>query len=255
MKKVLDETEIMKESLKCKLEYIENKSIELEKIELFNNAEEIRKNLDDIFDERKKEYLKFFDGERKSIESENSKNKKELEEFKNKIEEKRNYFKKPILIISAICIGISFYNLFKTNSVSNLINEHEKKLTYKGAVEKANNKDKEIRYEKIGEWVEEGNFKIKVNSLKKESGTIGKEKDIINITVENISNEDMKIDPTMFNVVGENGSKTKQALTFDDKITQIVNRGRKATFDYAVYPEEQDINLELEFGRVVVKLE
>ncbi|EDT69976.1 hypothetical protein CJD_A0143 [Clostridium perfringens D str. JGS1721] len=44
----------MKESLKCKLEYIENKSIELEKIELFNNAEEIRKNLDDIFDERKK---------------------------------------------------------------------------------------------------------------------------------------------------------------------------------------------------------
>lgn len=92
MKKVLDETEIMKESLKCKLEYIENKSIELEKIELFNNAEEIRKNLDDIFDERKKEYLKFFDGERKSIESENSKNKKELEEFKNKIEEKRNYF-------------------------------------------------------------------------------------------------------------------------------------------------------------------
>ncbi|XZJ61953.1 hypothetical protein ACSXEL_17155 (plasmid) [Clostridium perfringens] len=42
---------------------------------------------------------------------------------------------------------------------------------------------------------------------------MGKEKDIINITVENISNEDMKIDPTMFNGVGENGSKTKQALT------------------------------------------
>ncbi|MFH5935888.1 hypothetical protein ACHM2X_14930, partial [Clostridium perfringens] len=72
--------------MKCKLEYIENKSIELEKIELFNNAEEIRKNLDDIFDERKKEYLKFFESERKIIESENSKNKKELEEFKNKIE-------------------------------------------------------------------------------------------------------------------------------------------------------------------------
>src|SRR5699024_9956567 len=76
LKKVLEETEIMKESLKCKLEYIENKSIELEKIELFNNAEEIRKNLDDIFDERKKEYLKFFESERKIIESENSKNKK-----------------------------------------------------------------------------------------------------------------------------------------------------------------------------------
>ena len=64
----------------------------------------------------------------------------------------------------------------------------------------------------------------------------------------------MKIDPTKFNMIGENGSKTKQELTFDDKITQIVNRRRKVTFDYAVYPEEQDINLELEFGRVVIKL-
>ncbi|MGU8986058.1 DUF4352 domain-containing protein, partial [Clostridium perfringens] len=170
-------------------------SIELEKIELFNNAEEIRKNLDDIFDERKKEYLSFFKKEKECIEEENKKNKNELEEFKNKIEEKRNYFRKPILIISAICVGITLYGLFKINSVSNLINEHEKKLSYKGAVEKANNKDKEIRYGKIGEWVEESNFKIKVNSVKKESGTMGKEKDIINITVENISNEDMKIDP------------------------------------------------------------
>ena len=55
-------------------------------------------------------------------------------------------------------------------------------------------------------------------------------------------------------MIVENGSKTKQELTFDDKITQIVNRRRKVTFDYAVYPEEQDINLELEFGRVVIKL-
>ncbi|MGU8362347.1 DUF4352 domain-containing protein, partial [Clostridium perfringens] len=70
----------MKESLKCKLEYIENKSIELEKIESFNNAEETIKNLDDIFEKRKKEYLKFFENERKSIEIENNKNKKELEE-------------------------------------------------------------------------------------------------------------------------------------------------------------------------------
>ncbi|ELC8451746.1 DUF4352 domain-containing protein, partial [Clostridium perfringens] len=144
----------------------------------------------------------FFKKEKECIEEENKKNKNELEEFKNKIEEKRNYFRKPILIISAICVGITLYGLFKINSVSNLINEHEKKLSYKGAVEKANNKDKEIRYGKIGEWVEESNFKIKVNSVKKESGTMGKEKDIINITVENISNEDMKIDPTMFNVVG-----------------------------------------------------
>ncbi|KXA13200.1 DUF4352 domain-containing protein, partial [Clostridium perfringens] len=115
-------------------------------------------------------------------------------------------------------------------------------------------KDKEIRYGKIGEWVAEGNFKIKVNSVKKESGTMGKEKDIINITLENISNEDMRIDDDMFNVVGENGSKTKKALSFDDKITQIVNRGRKATFDYAVYPEEEGVNLELEFGRVAISL-
>ncbi|MCF2687435.1 hypothetical protein I6E45_15740, partial [Clostridium perfringens] len=107
--------------------------------ELFNNAEEIRKNLDDIFDERKKEYLSFFKKEKECIEEENKKNKNELEEFKNKIEEKRNYFRKPILIISAICVGITLYGLFKINSVSNLINEHEKKLSYKGAVEKANN--------------------------------------------------------------------------------------------------------------------
>lgn len=254
MKKVLDETEKMKESLKCKLEYIENNISELEKIDVFNNLEEIRERLDDIFSENGKEYLKFFDSERKRIESENIKNKKELEEFKNKIEKKRNYFRKPILIISAICVGITLYGLFKINSVSNLINEHEKKLSYKGAVEKANNKDKEIRYGKIGEWVEEGNFKIKVNNLKKEAGTMGKEKDIINITVENISNEDMRIDADMFNVVGENGSKAKKALSFDDKITQIVNRGRKATFDYAVYPEEEGVNLELEFGRVVISL-
>lgn len=64
----------------------------------------------------------------------------------------------------------------------------------------------------------------------------------------------MKIDPIKFNVIGENGSKTKQELTFDDKITQIVNRGRKSIFDYAVYPEEEGVNLELEFGRVVIKL-
>ncbi|KXA14259.1 hypothetical protein HMPREF3222_00423, partial [Clostridium perfringens] len=86
----------MKESLKCKLEYIENNISELEKIDVFNNLEEIRERLDDIFSENGKEYLKFFENERKRIESENIKNKKELEEFENKIEEKRNYFRKPI---------------------------------------------------------------------------------------------------------------------------------------------------------------
>ena len=74
------------------LPHIENNISELEKIDVFNNLEEIRERLDDIFSENGKEYLKFFDSERKRIESENIKNKKELEEFKNKIEKKRNYF-------------------------------------------------------------------------------------------------------------------------------------------------------------------
>ena len=63
----------------------------------------------------------------------------------------------------------------------------------------------------------------------------------------------MRIDADMFNVVGENCSKAKKALYFDNKIAQIVNSGRKVTFDYAAYSEE-DVNLELEFGRVVISL-
>ncbi|MDK0981367.1 hypothetical protein ACOT7R_17945 [Clostridium perfringens] len=57
----------------------------------------------------------------------------------------------------------------------------------------------------------------------------------------------MRIDADMFNVVGENCSKAKKALYFDNKIAQIVNSGRKVTFDYAAYSEEEGVNLELEF--------
>ncbi|WWU66677.1 hypothetical protein QJR26_18965 (plasmid) [Clostridium baratii] len=42
----------------------------------------------------------------------------------------------------------------------------------------------------------------------------------------------------MFEVVEENGSKIKTVLSFENKIIQVVNRGRKATFDYEVYLEE-----------------
>lgn len=45
--------------MKCKLEYIEKNISNLEKIDVFNNLEEIRDRLDDIFSEKKKEYLKF----------------------------------------------------------------------------------------------------------------------------------------------------------------------------------------------------
>ena len=83
---------------------------------------------------------------------------------------------------------------------------------------------------------------------------MNKIKSIINITVENISEEDKKITPEMFVVKGEDGSKTSPALTIEDNITQIINRGRKATFDYAVYPEKSGVDLELEFGRAVIKL-
>lgn len=255
MKSVLDETEIMKESLKCKLEYIENKSIELEKIELFNNAEEIRKNLDDIFDERKKEYLNFFESERKRIESENIKNKKELEEFKNKIEEKRNYFKKPILIISAICIGISIYGLFKINSVSNLINEHERKLTYKGALEKAKGKDQPIVYASMNEPLKQGDIEITVTNVLRESISPNKDKVKVDITLENLSNEDLKIDSDMFKIVGDSGrADTNLASIFNKNIERIVNRGRKEQFVYGAVVNKNDKNLELEFGRGVIKL-
>ncbi|MGU8999190.1 DUF4352 domain-containing protein, partial [Clostridium perfringens] len=255
LKKVLEETEKMKESLKCKLEYIENKSIELEKIELFNNAEEIRKNLDDIFAERKKEYLKFFEGERKRIESENIKNKKELEEFKNKIEEKRNYFRKPILIISAICVGITLYGLFKINSVSNLINEHEKKLTYKGALEKAKVKDQPIVYGSMNEPLKQGDIEITVTNVLRESMSANKDKVKVSITLENLSDEDLEINSDMFKIVGDSGrADSNSSSIFNKNIDRIVNRGRKEHFVYGAVVKKNDKNLELEFGRGVIKL-
>ncbi|WP_416188367.1 DUF4352 domain-containing protein [Clostridium perfringens] len=235
----------MKESLKCKLEYIENKSIELEKIELFNNAEEIRK----------KEYLKFFEGERKRIESENIKNKKELEEFKNKIEEKRNYFRKPILIISAICVGITLYGLFKINSVSNLINEHEKKLTYKGALEKAKVKDQPIVYGSMNEPLKQGDIEITVTNVLRESMSTNKDKVKVSITLENLSDEDLEINSDMFKIVGDSGrADSNSSSIFNKNIDRIVNIGRKEHFVYGAVVKKNDKNLELEFGRGVIKL-
>lgn len=245
----------MNGSLKCKLEYIENKSIELEKIELFNNAEETRKNLDDIFDERKKEYLKFFESERKIIESENSKNKKELEEFKNKIEEKRNYFRKPILIISAICVGITLYGLFKINSVSNLINEHEKKLTYKGALEKAKVKDQPIVYGSMNEPLKQGDIEITVTNVLRESMSTNKDKVKVSITLENLSDEDLEIKSDMFKIVSENGrADVEPASIFNSNIDRVVNRGRKEHITYGAVINSDDKELELEFARGVIRL-
>ncbi len=246
----------MNGSLKYKLEYIENKISELEKIELFNNDEETRKNLDDIFDERKKEYLKFFENERKSIESENNKNKKELEELKNKIEEKRNYFRKPILIISAIYIGLTLYGLFKINSVSNLINEHEKKLTYKGALEKAKVKDQPIVYGSMNDPLRQGDIEIIVTDVSRESLSTNEDKVKVNITLENLSDEDLEINSDMFKIVGDSGrADSNLSSIFNKNIDRIVNRGRKEHFVYGAVVKKNDKNLELEFGRGVVKLE
>ena len=245
----------MKESLKCKLEYIENKSIELEKIELFNNAEETRKNLDDIFDERKKEYLKFFENEKKSIEREISKNKNELENLKKEIEEKKNLFKKPILIICAISVGIILWWGFKINSVSSLIKEHERKLTYKGVVEKAKVKDQPIVYGSMNEPLRQGDIEITVTNVLRESMLTDKEKVKVDITLENLSDEDLEIKSDMFKIVSENGrANAEPASVFNSKIDRIVNRGRKEHITYGAVINSDDKELELEFGRGVIRL-
>ena len=59
-------------------------------------------------------------------------------------------------------------------------------------------KDKPIQYGSVGEALIEGDFKITVNSVEKVKGSMNKIKSIINITVENISEEDKKITPEMF---------------------------------------------------------
>lgn len=242
-------------SLKCNLDEVENRSRELEKIEIFNNAEDIRKNLDDIFDERKEEYLSFFEKEKDEIEEESNKNKKELEKFKNEIEEKRNYFRKPILIISAICIGISFYVLFKMNSVSNLINKHEQKLSYKGAVEKAKVKDQPIVYASVNEPLRQGDIEITVTDVSIENIYLEKSKVKVSITLENLSDEDLEINSGMFKIVGDDGrADSSSASIFNKKIDRIVNRGRKEHFVYGAVVNKNEKNLELEFGRGVIKL-
>ena len=147
---------------------------------------------------------------------------------------------------------ISGYAFYTVKSVKSTVNKHEKMLVYSDDINY--DKDKPIQYGVIGEPIVEGDFKITVNSVEKEKGTMNKIKSIINITIENVSEEDKKITPEMFVVKGEDGAKTSPALTIGDNITQIINRGRKANFDYGVYPEKSGVNLELEFGRTVIKL-
>lgn len=244
--------------LKCKIEKINKKSKEINELDSFRDLGEIKKHIRSLFKIVRVEEKEYFNEEKKRLEKYNKEYRENLEEIikecKEEIKEKKNIVRKPILIGTIVVLLVSIYSVYKVNTVSNLVQLHEKKLNYDGAIEKANNKDKEIKYGSIGEWVEEGSFKIKVNGVKKEKGTLDKEKDIINITVENISKEDKEIKANMFNVVGENGSKTEPALSIEDKITQVVNRGRKATFDYEVYPNREGDKLELEFGRVVIRL-
>ena len=244
--------------LECKIEKINKKSKALNELDSFRDLGEIKKQIRNLFKSVRVEEKEYFDKEKSKLEKDNKEYKDDLEEIikecKEEIKEKKNLVRKPILIGMIVVLLVSIYSVHKVNKVSSLVKSHENKLNYKGAVEKANNKDKEIQYGSIGKWVQEGDFKIKVNSVKKEEGTLRKKKHIINITVENTSEEDKEIKADMFDVVGENGSKTKPALSIEDKITQVVNRGRKATFDYEVYPEEEGVNLELEFGRAVIKL-
>lgn len=256
-KKIKNVNEMISD-LKCKIEKINKKSKEINELDSFRDLGEIKKHIRSLFKIVRVEEKEYFNEEKKRLEKYNKEYRENLEEIikecKEEIKEKKNIVRKPILIGTIVVLLVSIYSVYKVNTVSNLVQLHEKKLNYDGAIEKANNKDKEIKYGSIGEWVEEGSFKIKVNGVKKEKGTLDKEKDIINITVENISKEDKEIKANMFNVVGENGSKTEPALSIEDKITQVVNRGRKATFDYEVYPNREGDKLELEFGRVVIRL-
>ncbi|MFH5978332.1 hypothetical protein ACHM2H_15420, partial [Clostridium perfringens] len=97
-----------------------------------------------------------------------------------------------------LCIAASIYVLFKINSVSNLINEHEKKLTYKGAVEKAKLKDQPIVYGSMNEPLKQGDIEITVTNVLRESISSNKDKVKVDITLENLSDEDLEINSDMF---------------------------------------------------------
>lgn len=59
----------------------------------------------------------------------------------------------------------------------------------------------------------------------------------------------------MFKIVGDSGrADSNSSSIFNKNIDRIVNRGRKEHFVYGAVVKKSDKNLELEFGRGVIKL-
>lgn len=229
----------------CKLNILSRKTKELRTIEELQDFNELKNKVENLFKSTKVEYIKILEIKKKELEE-------LVKESEEKLKARKDLVSKPILVFGFVALIISVYAFFTVKSVRSTVNKHEKLLVYSEDINY--DKDKPIQYGGVGEALTEGDFKITVNSVEKEKGSMNKIKSIINITVENISEEDKKITPEMFVVKGEDGSKTSPALTIEDNITQIINRGRKANFDYVVYPEKSGVELELEFGRAVIKL-
>lgn len=236
----------------CKLNILSRKTKELRTIEELQDFNELKNKVENLFESTEVEYIKVLENKKKELEELVKESEEKLKESENKLKARKDLVSKPILVFGIIALMISVYAFFTVKNVRSTVNKHEQLLVYSEDINY--DKDKPIQYGSIGESLTEGDFKITVNSVEKVTGTMNKIKSIINITVENISEEDKKITPEMFVVKGEDGSKTSPALTIGDNITQIINRGRKANFDYAVYPEKSGVDLELEFGRAVIKL-
>ena len=82
-----------------------------------------------------------------------------------------------------------------------------------------------------------------------------KDKVKVDITLENLSDEDLEINSDMFKIVGDSGrADSNSSSIFNKNIDRIVNRGRKEHFVYGAVVKKNDKNLELEFGRAVIKL-
>lgn len=236
----------------CNLKILSQKTKELRTIEELQDFNELKNKVENLFKSTEVEYIKVLENKKKELEELVKESEEKLKESENKLKERKDLVSKPILAFGIIALMISGYAFYTVKSVKSAVNKHEKMLVYSDDINY--DKDKPIQYGRVGEVLTEGDFKITVNSVEKEVGTMNKIKSIINITVENISEEDKKINPEMFVVKAEDGAKTSLALTIGDNITQIINRGRKANFDYAVYTEKSGVNLELEFGRAVIKL-
>ena len=236
----------------CNLKILSQKTKELRTIEELQDFNELKNKVENLFKSTEVEYIKVLENKKKELEELVKESEEKLKESENKLKERKDLVSKPILAFGIIALMISGYAFYTVKSVKSAVNKHEKMLVYSDDINY--DKDKPIQYGVIGEPIVEGDFKITVNSVEKEKGTMNKIKSIINITIENVSEEDKKITPEMFVVKGEDGAKTSPALTIGDNITQIINRGRKANFDYGVYPEKSGVNLELEFGRTVIKL-